>query len=359
MHSRLHLCRLRRHCIRLPGTSAKLGCRAPVRGAAQAPLRPVPRGWLHASGAHAAKQRNHRLTAEEEQELVEGAPTSTLPGLSPECLAADPEAAAITLAEEGLLRLNGILGTGMAAALHEHVDDMLKQSIQSVADGSMPYSSLFGEFMCREHRYDLLLPLDAVVLRTVRHVIDRVSPLLEHAIGEDCTMCELEAIVNDPGSHAQPLHFDTDLASVRVAMLIALQDVTPSMGPTAFYPCTNTAEWHIIYKTRGQELEDLLGSFPRVVAEMSAGDAFVYDTRVLHYGGANTSHVPADSGNTQDPAGGKALAAVASTGVGTRRTMFGISFQVESGCFRTDNANMRREYRSKYRIAEACRWTPS
>lgn len=310
-----------------------------------ASLQPVPGCFAHASRAHTVKQANHKSTAEEEQELLESAPTSTLPGISPEGLAADPAACADTLAEDGVVRLNSLLSANVCSALRDHIDGMLEQSMQQVASGSIPYSSLFGEFMCREERYDLLLPLDDRILGIVQQLVESVAPLLEHAIGEQCTMCELEALVSDPGSHAQPLHFDTpfDLNEPRVTMLIALQDVTAAMGPTAFYPGTNAGEWHIAYKQRDQQLEELLEFCPRIVGEMATGDAFVYDGRVLHFGGANVSHLPDSAGVAAD--------------VGIRRTLLGLSFQVESGHFRTDNTNMRSHQRSKYRIPEASKWT--
>lgn len=363
MHGRQSSFGLLKRCFRrLSSQRTDLRCLAHVRDTTEQPaalLRSVPSGFVDASGAHRIKQRNHKRTAEEEQEVLEDVEASILLGFSPDSLAADPQAAAETLAEEGVLRLNGMLSADASAALRVHIDGILDQGMQNVANGSKAYSDLFGEFMCREHRYDLLLPLDVHILETVRHVIERVAPLLNHSIGEDCTMCELEALISDPGSHAQPLHFDTafDYNEPRVSMLIALQDVTASMGPTAFYPSTNTPEWHLAYKRRDEELEELLECYPRVVGEMSAGDCYLYDTRVLHYGGANTSHLRLATANSEASADSRNLSTPAPDNVGVRRTMLGLSFQVQTGQFRNDNANMRSEYKSKYRILDVGNWT--
>merc|ERR1740138_983288 len=107
-------------------------------------------------------------------------------------------------------------------------------------------------------------------------------------VGDDCHLCELSALVSDPGSPAQPIHHDIqcDGTNPRVTVLVALQDVTAEMGPTLLFPRTNTPEWHLNFLERGDMFEHLLDS-SHIVGLLRAGDAVMYDARLLHCGGAN------------------------------------------------------------------------
>jgi ectoine hydroxylase-related dioxygenase (phytanoyl-CoA dioxygenase family) len=78
--------------------------------------------------------------------------------------------------------------------------------------------------------------------------------------------------------------------------LFALQDISPDMGPTIFFPSTQTKE--PVYNAPVQHQGDDLRSSqhqlegannPFVLATLSCGDAAVYDSRTLHCGGGNSS----------------------------------------------------------------------
>ena len=146
--------------------------------------------------------------------------------------------------------------------------------------------------------------MDGVVESAVRKVLLQVAPLIRSALGEGATVCELSALVSDPGASAQPVHHDTEFGVCprRISVLCALQDVCPDMGPTTLWPGTHTPEWHACFQERGPELEALLegqeeedapgGRFGPVKGVLRAGDALLYDTNLLHCGGENRSEAP-------------------------------------------------------------------
>lgn len=279
---------------------------------------------------------------------MQSSPSRSAQKFSADLLAGDARVAAEVLAEEGVLQVVGMFSAEEASELRLHVDGILEESMQAVANG-VPYNQLFGKFMCRQHRYDVLLPLDDKILASVQRVLDHTALFLGEAIGEDCSMCELEALVSDPGSDVQPLHHDTkfDGSNPRVIILVALQDVTESMGPTCFFPQTNTPEWHIAYMERGEEMEQLLEASPHILGLMAAGDAFIYDSRVLHFGSANRSHLTEATSVRGDT----------SHKAGVRRTLLGLSAQVEKGNFKVSNANFKAEYRKQFPIACYRNWS--
>jgi ectoine hydroxylase-related dioxygenase (phytanoyl-CoA dioxygenase family) len=185
--------------------------------------------------------------------------------------------------------------------------------------------------MSRANRYDLLLPLDSVVLPAAVRVMERVGATFNELAG-DCHVCELTALVSDCGAAAQPVHHDTsfDETPSRVSLLVALQKVNEDMGPTIFFPRTNTPEWHRKYRMRDDDLEGLLGESVHVRGLLGIGDAVLYDTRLLHCGGANTQQ---------------------------RRALLAISAQLEDSSNRHVHANIRGGYRSRLRVRDAVHWS--
>jgi ectoine hydroxylase-related dioxygenase (phytanoyl-CoA dioxygenase family) len=290
-------------------------------------------------------EKNRRLTAEEEHELLElNGNRKDAPNMHCTAALENPPAAAQAFEAGGLLRVNELLSHEEAAALREYVDATLQESIESVGTTETPFLQLFGPVMGREHRYDVLLPMDSIVHSALQRILGQVAPLLMELVGAKASVCELSALVSDPGSAPQPLHHDTGLfggSRRRVSMLLALQDVEEDMGPTVLFPGTNTPDWHIDYMARGEELEELLegeggseSSF--VLGLLNAGDAMVYDTNLLHCGGANCSHTR--------------------SGGGERRTLLVVSSQVEDETNSADHTNIRPSYRGKFALSQHSEW---
>ena len=92
------------------------------------------------------------------------------------------------------------------------------------------------------------------------------------------------------GAIAQRLHCDTGSpAPALFTVFVALQDIDQSMGPTRFLLQTNTASAHRQFSA---DKTSFLNKAVSRVALLRAGDAVVYDSRVLHCGTENPSDKP-------------------------------------------------------------------
>ena len=105
--------------------------------------------------------------------------------------------------------------------------------------------------------------------------------------------------MSDPGSQRQVAHPDTPWQEepVLYTCFVALQDITPDMGPTTWLPKTHTQEMHQRFQdetttsSSGQKSpkDQLLSTAPSVLGTLSKGSCAIFDSRLLHCGGANQS----------------------------------------------------------------------
>jgi len=258
-------------------------------------VKPVLARYLQKSKHGSQVERTRVLTAKEEHTLLErNANRHAAPSVLAAAAAQEPIAAAALFEQHGLLRVNGVLLPDECNALRQHIDALLLSSIKSVGSTATGFLQLFGPVMCRKARYDVLLPMDATVRTAVQKVLAMAAPLITELAGSEASVCELSALVSDPGSAPQPVHHDTALfegySRKRVSMLVALQDVDEDMGPTVLFPGTNTTDWHGFLRLRGEKFKKELlegRTQPHVLGTLRVGDAIVYDTNLLHCGGPN------------------------------------------------------------------------
>ena len=121
-----------------------------------------------------------------------------------------------------------------------------------------------------------------------------VGAAMEAAAGVDAELYELAALVSKPGAAAQPLHADTlwTADGCLYTSFVALQPVRREMGPTRFVRGTHTEPGPAAVLADGDALglADAKGRPPpSCVALLKAGEAALYDGRLLHCGGANRS----------------------------------------------------------------------
>jgi len=209
-------------------------------------VKTVRANYLKKSKAASQVERTRVLTALGEHRLLESnANRLAAPSVLASAAAKEPIAAAAIFEQHGLVRVDGVLLPEECAALREHVDTLLLSSIESVGSTETDFLQLFGPVMCRTARYDVLLPMDATVRSAVQQVMAQAAPVIRELAGAKASLCELSALVSDPGSVPQPVHHDTALfeeySRKRVSMLVALQDIDENMGPTGeweqFYYC--------------------------------------------------------------------------------------------------------------------------
>lgn len=105
---------------------------------------------------------------------------------------------------------------------------------------------------------------------------------------------DLQAIVSVPGSSTQSWHADNSSRGLTVIM--ALSDITPTHGPTQIWPYAHSGA--VVHAVRhgplpsacvadgdGLGVQGTNATFPT----LHAGDALVFDARMLHRGLANRS----------------------------------------------------------------------
>ncbi len=234
--------------------------------------------------------------AQEEEDIMTDAPRADVGVFAAADAAAEPAGAVRSLERDGFVRIERALSAPTASALLEHVNAELESKRRAAEADLGAQTTSFGEVLMRENRYDLLLDLDVPVVAAVAEALTSLKPVMAGALGADAELFELAALVSDPRSPRQPVHPDTPYrageGAAIVTAFLALQDVDASMGPTAVIPRTHTAEAHERFNNKddgGRERVALLREYPNHVGVLSAGDANLIDSRLIHCGGANGS----------------------------------------------------------------------
>lgn len=216
---------------------------------------------------------------------------------------ASPQSAAAVLRSEGVVVLRQALGASQASALDGHVGAVLAEAAARAALSAAEEAVNFGAVLCKHRRFDLKLspgmpPVDAALRALLAQ--PRVRQALAQVLGEDAELYELAAMVSDPGARRQPVHPDTPFPETRrgaapeeaaqalppvvITAFLALQDITPAMGPTVLWSRTHTpkahAEWY-------EHKSAFLQRSACRVGLLSRGDLLLFDSRLLHCGGAN------------------------------------------------------------------------
>lgn len=142
-----------------------------------------------------------------------------------------------------------------------------------------------------QSRWELLLPhchLTAKVL--VELLQGPMGSALAELAGPDAELWEFTSLIAGPGAVAQELH--CDVSSFHPALFtafVALQDVDRDMGPTRFVPETHMNSAHRRFSA---DKSGFLNTVTSSLALLKAGDAVLYDSRVLHCGTGNISKKP-------------------------------------------------------------------
>lgn len=217
------------------------------------------------------------------------------------------------LANEGVVRLGRVLSAATVVALREHVlaelDELLHtNAAETPGTSTARFSAVLAPHatdMDVERRWDVRLRLTPLVRRALRELMD--GPLgesFEAACGADAELHELAALVAAPGAAPQPLHADTlwNADGCLYTSFVALQTVSREMGPTRFLRSTHTAEAHAAFDDAcaPEDVGTFLAGLPSDTAAcglLEAGDATLYDGRLLHGGSASADNavVPAVS----------------------------------------------------------------
>ncbi|KAI2502577.1 phytanoyl-CoA dioxygenase [Fragilaria crotonensis] len=223
-----------------------------------------------------------------------------------------------TLRNDGVVRIDNVLSENTANCLRDYVLDLERRSTTDVEKGEVRFSERFANVLLNKSRCDLKIPLGpSPVMNALKELLQ--SPV-RHTIAtvlakgtESCTLYELSCLISRPGSQRQNVHPDhpfvipkendgrdnTSLEPLALTCFVALQDITPDMGPTIWIPGThNRQEAHDRFQRRRVEdlycefglspKDQLLRDAPTVaVGLLPIGSCAIFDSRILHCGTAN------------------------------------------------------------------------
>ena len=261
-------------------------------------------------------------------------------GMKPAEAKAAAKVHAKELRKSGVVRIDDIFPVAMADELREYVFDLRKRSEEQVQSGKVRQIERFADVLLKENRCDLTIPIeDEIVVDALLHVFQKtpVGKMMSSMLGKQAGLYELSCLISDNGSNRQVVHPDTPCTSdddeaVLYTCFIALQDIDLSMGPTTWLPETHTTKAHDLFKddyvpaSSGESSKDkLLRTTPSVLGVLPKGSCAIFDSRLLHCGGANTSD--------------------------TSRALFYFSFKNSKIGYPGNPASIRPELSSKYTIA--------
>ncbi len=205
------------------------------------------------------------------------------------------------LQEQGVVRIDSVLSGERADALRERVYALRKESEALVQEGQLMQKDRFADVLLTHNRRDMTLPIGPEwAADTLANILleSPVGKTLEILLGKKALLREWSCLMSDPGSQRQVAHPDTPWQQepVLYTCFVALQDITPNMGPTTWLPQTHTQEMHQRFQDesmmtgKDQSPKDqLLATQPSVLGTLPKGACAIFDSRLLHCGGANQS----------------------------------------------------------------------
>jgi hypothetical protein len=212
------------------------------------------------------------------------------------------KAHAKVLKEQGVVRIDNVLPPDLADEVREFLFNLRKDSEEKVKNGELQSLERFADVLLKTNRCDLTLPVPGPkVVADALYAALQTSPVgatIAALLGEDAILYELSCIMSDPGSQRQVMHPDTPYNKnnepVLYTCFMALQDVDLNMGPTTWMPGTHTLASHELFQDEdersGESRKDfLLRTGPSVLGLLPKGSCGIFDSRLLHCGGANTS----------------------------------------------------------------------
>ena len=178
-------------------------------------------------------------------------------------------ALATRLVQDGVARVDGVLPAALAA------------DVRAVALAAAAVPS------AQRQEVPLSLKIDAVARAARAVAASPVGRALEELCGGDAPLFDLCAVISAPGCASQPLHSDLGFDGAEAAPLytcfVALQATPSALGPTEFCVGSHVdaAAHHVL---REGALSREAVPFP-----LAVGAAVLFDPRIAHRGGPNSS----------------------------------------------------------------------
>ena len=194
------------------------------------------------------------------------------------------QAEAAVIEEHGLLLCRRAIEPGMAEAVRLEAEVALAAALTRDPD-------VLTSVRDPLHRHDVQLNLTGSLLRLLRVLLAADAPAgraVQDLLGLRARLCECSCIISEPGAQAQAVHCDTEEGGedFLLTAFVALNDIEPSMGPTAMWPQTHTLAFA---EQMGERGPLVFKGRPSVAMTMDCGDCALMHSRLWHCGGANTS----------------------------------------------------------------------
>lgn len=200
----------------------------------------------------------------------------------------------------GVTGMPGVLSPQTASELFIFVQSEFARSCALVDPASRRECFSAGLFQQRasadqpQTRWDLKLPLAPIVRKALRELLfgptsHLGAALMSLAGGSEAELWELAAIISAPGAVPQVVHRDTEYSEepCLFTAFVALHDVSREMGPTRFLLGSHTQAAQMRFDS---DPAAFLSTADSVVSILKTGDASLFDSRLLHCGGANRSN---------------------------------------------------------------------
>lgn len=181
----------------------------------------------------------------------------------------------------------------------------------------------FNSVSTSRKRHSIPIPMHMNMLRTVlSDSLGSVRNVIDSQVSACSPLVELSTIISFPDSTQQAIHSDTSYSdsTLIISGFIALSSVSLENGPTSLYSGSHTKQFHRhhakvapmnTYYSPDGGLEvneekvdrtdtndvscDLATAAAQKLpeyAEMRTGDILLFDTKLFHFGTANTSDIP-------------------------------------------------------------------
>jgi hypothetical protein len=117
--------------------------------------------------------------------MAEAVDRANYEGVSAGWLHAHGAEAAARFTEQGVLRVNSLVGAATCHTLRQHVDDCLAEARAAAAGEGVNRSDIFGDVHAEGQRWDMYLALEAPVLRILREATAKLFPALAELVSDE------------------------------------------------------------------------------------------------------------------------------------------------------------------------------
>lgn len=211
-------------------------------------------------------------------------------------------------------------------------NDLTDLEIEILRDFSINQNSItykiwrfFNSVTTPTGRHSVPLRISPILHKNLLTSIGSLRPFLDSQLTSNAPLVELSSIISMPRSLEQEAHADTSFFTVEHSILsvfVALSPVPIECGPTCFIASSNNREFHRRYTHKATNYyssdgisEDYLNEIDiddstqvssssyninteeiayqePIYAVLGAGDMVIFDSKVVHYGSANSTKHP-------------------------------------------------------------------